>query len=400
MPRASPTSAPFSHSQEPAQARHLGLAPPRPKRALIVSSFVLPHAGGVEQFVDIAATLLRERGWDVRVLACRPPDGPAAANVTLPTRYLPGAGWPVPVAGWRALWREIGRADVVVVNGARNLLPNISAFAARRRGRKVIFVLHGSGAPFTTSSLLYHRVLGSVFERLVVRAALRRSLPVSLSQAGVSGARRRYHVEAAHVPYPLRELPPARPRTLEPDEPLAIVWVGRLYREKNPLQAVEVVERVRRHREATLSIYGTGVLRDELERLARDRPWLFVGGPLRWSEAQDAQEAGHVCLSTSLRDATQVAILEPLARGIPVVSTCVGDAPVHYARSSLPTFCVQPSDPRAAADAILRLAASYGHYREEFAANAHALHARHARGPERLSVLLETAAFGEPGRVT
>jgi glycosyltransferase involved in cell wall biosynthesis len=230
-----------------------------------------------------------------------------------------------------------------------------------------------------------------------VRATLRRSLPISLSQAGVSGARRRYRVEAAHVPYPLRELPPARPRMLDPDEPLAMVWVGRLYREKNPLQAVEVVERVRRHRDATLHVYGAGILGDELERLARDRPWLVVGGPVSWSEAQDAQDAGHVCLSTSLRDATQAAVLEPLARGIPVVSTRVGDAPAHYARSSLKAFCVEPSATHAAAEAVLQLATSYRRYREEFAANADVLRARHARGPERLSALLETAALGGPG---
>jgi glycosyltransferase involved in cell wall biosynthesis len=397
MSSALPTSVARRQRREPVSSGRLGLAAPRPKRALIVSSFVLPHAGGVEQFVDIAATLLRDRGWDVRVLACRPREGPAAADVTLPTRYLLRAGWPVPVAGWRALWREIGRSDVVVVNGARNLLPNVSAFAARRRGRSVIFVLHGSGAPFTTSSWLYHRVLGSVFERLVVRAALRRSVPVSLSQAGVWGARGRYGVAAAHVPYPLRELPPARPRRLEPHEPLAIVWLGRLYREKNPLQAVAVVERVRRHRDATLHIYGSGVLADELEQLARDRPWLVIGGQLSWSEAQDAQDAGHICLSTSLRDATQVAILEPLARGIPVVSTRVGDALAHYARVALRPCCVEPSDVAAAAAAILRVAASYPVYREEFTANARILRLRHARGPARLSAVLETAAFGDQG---
>jgi glycosyltransferase involved in cell wall biosynthesis len=397
MASAVPTTAPFRGEQEPAQSGQLALAPTRRKRALIVSSFVLPHAGGVEQFVDIATTVLRGRGWDVRVLACRPPEGTAAADVTVPTRYLLRAGWPVPVAGWRALWREVGQADVVVVNGARNVLPNVSAFAARRRGRSVVFVLHGSGAPFTTSSWLYHRLLGSVFERLVVRATLRRSMPVSLSQAGVSGARRRYRVEAQHVPYPLKELPPARPRELEPGEALGIVWVGRLYGEKNPLQAVEVVERVRRHRHATLHIYGTGVLGSELDRLARDRPWLVVGGPLSWSDAQDAQAAGHLCLSTSLRDATQVAILEPLARGIPVVSTRVGDALAHYARVSLRPCCVEPSDTDAAAAAILRIAASYGLYREEFAANARILRTRHARGPERLTAVLETAAFGGHG---
>jgi glycosyltransferase involved in cell wall biosynthesis len=382
--RASPATAPA-----PEQRAHL-VPVPRAKCALIVSSFVLPHAGGVEQFVDAASTLLAERGWSVRILACRPPSGPAAAHVTLPTRFLPPGGWPVPVRGWRMLWREVGRADVVLANGTRQLLPNVAALAARLRRRKVIVVLHGSGAPFTTSSFLYHRLLGSVFEWLVARPVLRLSRPVSLSSSGVTGARQRYGVEAAHVPYPLRHLPAAARRSLGPDEPLRIAWVGRLYPEKNPLQAIAVVERVRRRRDASLHVYGSGILARELERLARDRPWLHLHGPRSWSEVQDAQAAAHLCLSTSLRDATQVAMLEPLARGIPAVSTRVGDAPDHYVQASLRRFCVDPGDSDAGADAILELASSYNAYREQFAANARRLRTRHERGAERLSALLET----------
>src|SRR4029450_1360545 len=41
---------------------------PRLPRALLVSSFVLPRSGGIEQFVDIAARLLRGHRWRVRVL--------------------------------------------------------------------------------------------------------------------------------------------------------------------------------------------------------------------------------------------------------------------------------------------------------------------------------------------
>ncbi len=350
----------------------------------------------MEQFVDTASTLLTERGWDVRVLACRPGRGPAAADFTLPTLYLPHGSWPVRVGGWRALWREIGRADVVLANGAHNLLPSVATLMAHVRRRKVIFVLHGSDAPFTTSSL-YRRVLGPVFDRLIVGRTLRRSHPISLSQAGVMRARSRYGVEAAHVPFPLRALPPASPRTLRANEPLRIVWAGRLCREKNPLHAVEVVERVRRHRDATLHLYGSGVLDARLAELAADRPWLKLGGHLSWSEVQDAQDAAHLCLSTSLGDASRIAMLEPLARGIPVVSTRVGDAPAHYADSSLGLFCVDPVDAQRAAFAILRLVMSYARYRELFAANAQVLRTRHGGGAQRLSMLLETAAFGEPG---
>jgi glycosyltransferase involved in cell wall biosynthesis len=362
-------------------------------RVLIVSSFVLPRIGGVEQFVDIAAGLLEARGWSVRVLACRPRDGRSAADVTVPTRFLRAAGWPLPVAGWRTLWHEVGSADVIVVNGTRHLLPSVAALIARLRGKRAIFVLHGSGAPFSASSLVYHRVLGSLFERVVSRPALRASLPVSLSRAGVDGAGRRYGVAAAYVPYPLRDLPPRPRRSLAADEPLRIVWVGRLYPEKDPLGAAKVVEQVRRSRAASLELYGSGILLDELRLLARERPWLAVHGSRTWEEVQEIQGAAHVCLSTSLRDATQLAILEPLARGIPVVSTRVGDAREYYIDSQLQVFCVDPGDPAAAAQAILELASSYQRYRRQFAANATALRPRHSPAGERLSSLIEIAAL-------
>jgi glycosyltransferase involved in cell wall biosynthesis len=369
---------------------------PRLKRVLVVSSFVLPRPGGVEQFVAGAAALLRAHGWNVRVLACRPREGAAEADITVPTVFVRAGGWPLPVGGWRALWREIGRADVVVVNGTRHVLPNVATFVARLRRTPVLFVLHGSGASFASSSFLYHRVLGSVFERLVSRPALRLARPVSLSQAGVAGSRKRYGVAAAYVPYPLRVLPPAGRRILAASEPVRVVWVGRLYGEKDPLGAVAVVERVRRQREATLELYGDGFMLDELQELARERPWLTVSGRRTWEEIQQVQAQAHICLSTSLRDATQIAILEPLVRGIPVVSTRVGDAPGYYARS-LRSLCVEPADPDAAADAILEIAASYDRFRERFSTNAHELRRRHALGGERLARLVETAAHPADG---
>ena len=365
----------------------------RRTKVLLVSSFVLPHAGGVEQFVDTAKELLRAHGCDVRVLACRLPDGSSDADAVLPTRFLPPGLWPLPVAGWGTLWREVGHADIIVANGARHLLPALATFVARARRKRVLFVLHGSGAPFSTSSFFYHRVLGSIFERLVARPALRQSLPVSLSRAGVAGAWTRYGVAATYIPYPLRDLPVARPgRSPRLDEPLKIVWVGRLYREKDPLGAVAVTERVRQTRDATLEIYGEGVLARELELLARDRPWLRARGRRPWMRIQQVQDAAHLCLSTSSRDATQLAILEPLSRGIPVVSTGVGDAPRHYIASSVRRFCVEPGSVDAAAAAILELATSYERHRDEFVANGRLLRARHRKGCEYLASLIVSAA--------
>ena len=361
-----------------------------PTDVLLVSSFVLPHAGGVEQFIQTAGEVLRARDHRVRVLACRPSRGSAEADAVLPTWFLPPRGWPLPVGGWRTLWREIAAADVVVANGARHLLPVLATVLARLCRKRVLFVLHGSGAPFTKSSLIYHRLLGSVFEWLVAGPALRLSLPVSLSRAGVTGAQARYGVAATYVPYPLRDLPPAMPdRSPAAGEPLHIVWVGRLYPEKDPLSAVAVVERVRRSRDATLELYGEGILAAALERLEAERPWVSVRGTRSWAEIQEIQAGAHLCLSTSLRDATQIGILEPLSRGIPVVSTAVGDAPRHYVASSLRSFCVEPGDVDGAATAILELAAAYDRYRDEFAANGRLLQSRHRRGRAYLASLVE-----------
>ena len=182
---------------------------------------------------------------------------------------------------------------------------------------------------------------------------------------------------------------------LEPDEPLRIVWVGRLYGEKNPLAAVELVERVRLRRAATLEVYGGGPLLEALEELARERPWLAVRGPRTWEEIQQIQGTAHLCLSTSLRDATQMAVLEPLARGVPVVSTRVGDAPGYYERG-LRAFCVEPQDSEAAVEAILALADSYDRYRERFAANAHELVRRHRDGARRLAASARIDWFHAP----
>jgi glycosyltransferase involved in cell wall biosynthesis len=264
--------------------------------------------------------------------------------------------------------------------------------------------MHGSGAgPYGGS-----RAFGLVrwtFQRTLGLLAMRLSHPVSVSQAGVEGARRLYGVEASYLPYPLRELPPASPfPTLDPDRPLRIAWVGRLFPEKDPLLAVEAVENLRRRRDARLHVCGDGPLRPELERLARQRPWLVVHGARSWEGAQALQAGGHACLATSVADNVQVTVLEALSRGIPTVSTRIGDAPSYYLSSSIRHLCVAPRDPDAAADALYDLASSYDRYRPEFAANASLLRARHADAGEALIRLLlaalpEAGTAGPPSRV-
>ena len=334
-----------------------------------------------------------DRGCDVRVLACRLPGNDATADATVPTRFLGHSGWPLPAGGWPRLWREVQRADVVVANNSRHVLPVLAVLLARLQKRGAIFVVHGSGeGPQTGSRAL--RVGRATFQRTLARRAIRVSRPVSVSRVGVAWIRRFSGVEAAYLPYPLRELPPvAATPQLSADEPLRVVWVGRLFPEKDPALAVRAVERLRDERPATLDVYGGGILDSELVGLARSRPWLRLHGARGWDEIQEIQAAAHLCLSTSAADNVQVAVLEALSRGIPVVSTRVGDASCYYLGGPLSRFCVAPGDPDVLAEAILELCSSYPSYRDAFCENAQQLTAQHAEAPSVLGHLIAESAL-------
>jgi glycosyltransferase involved in cell wall biosynthesis len=363
-------------------------------RVLLISSFVRPHPGGVEEFIDSSRALLEERGLQKRVLACRLPGRDTTADAVIPTRFVGRSSWPLPTGGWRTLWGEVSTADAIVANNARHLLPVVAVLLSRARGRVAFLVVHGSGAGPYGGSVAF-RLARLFFERTLGRIAMRVSRPVSVSKAGVEGARRLYGVQASYLPYPLRDVPAVSSSpSLEPDRPMHITWVGRLFPEKDPLLAVAAVEIVRRRREAVLDVYGDGPLRSELEQLARQRPWLLVHGARSWEEVQRRQASGHACLATSVADNVQVTVLEALSRGIPTVSTQVGDAPSYYLSSSIRHLCVAPGDPEATADALLDLASSYDSLRSVFAANAAILRVRHANAGEALVRLLVEALPG------
>lgn len=365
-------------------------------RILLVSSFVLPHAGGVEQFVATIRGMLEQRGCAVRVLACRRPGEDGSADAVVPARYVGPGGWPLPIGGWRTLRREVARADAVIANNALHPLADLAVLAARRRGVPRLLVVHGSGQARRPGSAPL-RAAREGFQRTLARLALRRSLPVSVSVTGVEGVRGTHGLGCGYLPYPLPELPVAAPPPAPGrDDVLRVAWVGRLSAEKDPRLAVGAIERLRAVRPATLDVYGAGPLDGELAELAAGRPWLALHGSRPWPEVLEAQERAHVCLSTSTWDNVQVAVLEALARGIPVVCTRVGDAPRYYGEPALERFCVGAGDPEALGAALAELATRYDEHRRAFADNARQLRAIHRDAARVLEELIAVAARGRP----
>lgn len=113
----------------------------------------------------------------------------------------------------------------------------------------------------------------------------------------------------------------------QPADPMRLVHVGRLSREKAPDLAVgTAVELHRRGVRLRLDVYGDGPLRTELEALAADAPVTFHGHVAdRDLVAQRLAEAD-AALSLCPGETFGLAVLEALASGTPVVTADRGGA--------------------------------------------------------------------------
>lgn len=104
-----------------------------------------------------------------------------------------------------------------------------------------------------------------------------------------------------------------------------ILWIGRLEREKDPAQALGVLEQARkRGADAGLIFLGSGSLEAPLRAQAKP-----LGGYVEFAGWQDPAPylaMADVVLSTSPHESYGASIVEALAAGVPVVSYDVGIA--------------------------------------------------------------------------
>jgi glycosyltransferase involved in cell wall biosynthesis len=338
---------------------------PLTPRVLIVSSFVLPHAGGVEQFVERASELLSAHGARVRLLACARDD--ARADAYVPALFLGKSEWPLLIGGLRTLWSEIGESDVVLLNSHRHPLTVAGALLARLRRRRCLLVVHTSDAGAVGP--LAYRLIARSFDWTLTRLAFALATVVTFSPAAAELARA-LRAKPLLLPFPLPDMPSPRQINSGQGGVSQIVWVGRLSEEKDPLISIDAVEQLRTELPAELHIYGDGPLREELAGRAETRTWLHLHGTCPRTQVIAAQRKADVCLGSSRTESAHLAVLEALIQGVPCAATAVGDVPTYFAEK-LARFCVPARDSSALAAALRELlSGDYGH---EFLENAERL---------------------------
>jgi glycosyltransferase involved in cell wall biosynthesis len=173
------------------------------------------------------------------------------------------------------------------------------------------------------------------------------------------------------------------------DGELRVLSVGRLDTEKNPLLLARVLHAlVQDDQRWRLVVCGEGPLRSELaqelERLGLSEHAELRGYvPVR-EGLLELYRSSHAFLHVSLTEGMPQVLIEAFASGLPVVATAVGGVADAAGDAAI---LVPPSDARAAADALMKIATDEGLRHELIAegfarARAHTLDAEVARVAE------------------
>lgn len=153
------------------------------RRALLVTHYFSTHRGGVELVAAaLARRLVSDHGWTLTWIAsdtdAPPDDVPEGVSlVRAPAwnwaeRRL-GVPWPVwSSGGLRAVWREVGRANVLHLHDALYLGNAFAWVTARLRGVPVIVTQHVGAVPYSSAWLRrLHLLANRTVGRLILSGA-------------------------------------------------------------------------------------------------------------------------------------------------------------------------------------------------------------------------------------
>ncbi len=285
----------------------------------------------------------------------------AQARVTLvPTNaaYRPAfvAGWPVVRALFRlvpylvALWRAAGRCELlhVMANSgwSWHLFSAPAIWVARSRGVPVVVNYRGGEA-------------GRFLRRQValVRWSMRRVATLAVPSGFLESVFNQHGMPATVLPN-IVDLARFHPRAGGRGQGAHIVVTRNLEPLYDNTSALRAFARVQAQRpEARLTIAGSGPQAEELRALAQAlgvAEHVHFAGRLDREQVARLLRSADVCLNPSLADNMPNSVLEAMASGVPVVSTCVGGVPyiVQHERTAL---LVSPGQPQEMAEALLRL---------------------------------------------
>jgi glycosyltransferase involved in cell wall biosynthesis len=336
------------------------------RTVLLVSPYLPPHVGGVEQYVlQLARHLSGELGWRVVIATSG-----AKSRRRTPLRELDGEltiyrlpvlleKWSLGFGDmWTATLKEIIERESIDVVNAHAPVPFI-ADAAGRAARKTPFVLTYHAGPMRKGRLAPD-ALGWAYEHLLLPRTARRASQVIVSSMFV--ARELGHALGDRCV----AIPPGVDDTtfmpgLGARPTHTILYVGSLSSTtpyKNvPLLLQAVHDLVPRYPQVSLAIVGDGDMKtayaeraDELGIASR----VAFRGRLGGAALVEAYQGASVLALPTLFDSAPTVLVEAMACAVPVVSTTVGGIP-ELVDDDVEGLLVPPADLAAFTAALDRV---------------------------------------------
>lgn len=305
-----------------------------------------PPAGGMANQTLQLVSLLRAEGLAVETVMVNPPYRPQWAGrirgVRALARLLPYIA---------SLWQAAGRAELfhVMANSgwSWHLFAAPAIWIGRLRGVAVVVNYRGGEA-----DNFLQRARG------VVAFSMRRAQVLAVPSGFLHAVFGRHGMTAQVVPniVNLERFGGAAAEARDGGPRLLVArYLEPIYDNATALRAFALVRA--RHPGTTLTIAGSGQLRDALQALAAElgvADGVTFTGQLDNAAMAARYREADIMLNCSLVDNTPNSVLEALASGVAVVSTDVGGVPylVEHGRTAL---LVPPQSPQQMAEAVCRL---------------------------------------------
>lgn len=327
----------------------------------MVTDYYLPTLGGVQTVIKAHREALEHAGHEVVVFSPLAEASGDPGVVRLPTaRGFAPDGYPFtwpPRAAETVLRQELLAHRIEIVHVHTEMFAALAGFrAARGLGLPLVQTMHGRIDVYTRSVLPLPSVttalLAWMHRRLLPHESLsgqttpyartrmaRRMWRLMVSQANradqviVPSSHFAEKLVAQGVRAPLTVLSNGledsvldaigepQQRALSPEEPLRVIWCGRVSPEKRPEVFVDAAARVHG---ITAEMYGDGIARVGIGRRVALLPEgrIRLRGSVPQTSVLAAMREAHVLVSSSLDfDNQPMVLLEAVASGLPVIVT-------------------------------------------------------------------------------
>ncbi|MCS7016050.1 MAG: glycosyltransferase family 4 protein [Gemmatales bacterium] len=343
-------------------------------RFLIVSHYVLPHIGGVEQLVDLETRALAEAGHEVTVVASdglgageMPKYPPTVRVILVPAWHELERTWQVPYPLFsphlvHVLAQAVRWADIVHVHGFLFQGTLVALWWARRLNKPSILTDHGGIQHFASATKRFlawtaAHTLGRLScrwaDQLVAYNARVLALLEQLSGKSARFVANPIRRERFRPPTP-QERAAARCQLGWTDSRPRILFVGRLVPEKGVAQLLQL-----RREDWEIVLCGPGA---EAWGDVLRKPGITYLPPRPQAELIPLYHASDVLvLPSAVREGFPLVVQEALACGLPAV---LGDDPGFAPYRTWPGLYLTSPEPPALAqkvDEVLRVGSSVQH---------------------------------------